>query len=121
MSTVPAPRLLGSLRGLPVMVADHLVGAVTGVLLDAERTSVLGFELESVSGRRYFLPLALARVAETAVVASSPLHLVDDVEHYVRRGAVAHGPDESRLAVDLTTGKVLSAESPAALGPATPR
>jgi hypothetical protein len=118
---VPAPRLLSSLRGLPVMVGDHLVGKVIGVLLDAERSHALGFELESVSGRRYFLPLALARVGESSVTATSPLHLVDDVQHYVRRGALAGGPGDDQLAVEPITGRVLSAESSAALGPATPR
>jgi hypothetical protein len=103
------------------MVVDHLVGTVVGVLLDADRTSALGFELESVSGRRYFLPFALARIGETSVVATSPLHLVDDVAYYMQRGAVADGPDESRLAVELVTGRVLSAESPTAFGSATPR
>jgi hypothetical protein len=68
------------------------------------------------------LPFALARIGETSVVATSPLHLVDDVAYYMQRGAVADdGPDESRLSVELVTGRVLSAESPTAFGSATPR
>jgi len=104
---------------MPVTVGDHLVGTVAEVLLDPAHSLALGFELEALSGRRYFLPFALARLAPERVAVTSPLHLVDDVEHYTKRGAIP-GPAEDLL-LEVVTGRVVGAESPAGLGPVTPR
>src|SRR5688572_12100686 len=103
---------------MPVTVGDHLVGTVVHVLLDPAHSFALGFELEALSGRRYFVPFALTRLVPEGVAVTSPLHLVDDLEHYIKRGAIP-GPGDDLL-LEVVTGRVVSAESPAGRGPATP-
>ena len=52
-------RPLSDLRGAAVLVGDHHVGQVTDLILDPVEDTLLGFELRSLAGRSYFLPLAL--------------------------------------------------------------
>ena len=109
MSTCP----LTDLRGIGVMVGDHHVGAVDGVILDPVEDTVLGFGVESHGGRRYFLPLALSQLREGALQTASPLHLVDDLEYYRRRGRPLEWSRAAGWELEWLSGRV-SAREPAA-------
>jgi hypothetical protein len=78
-----------------VRVGDVRVGRVTGVLLDAARSRVLGLEVESGDLVRRFLPWVAASVANGVVRVRSALFLVDWSDTYDREGAfVARDPAE---------------------------
>ncbi len=70
-----------------VVEPDHLVGFVAAILYSRDTEDmVIGLEVESVSGRQYFLPLAVAAITGRQVTVSSPLHLVDDLGFYRKHG-----------------------------------
>jgi uncharacterized protein YrrD len=99
------------LRGMVVRVADHTVGEVADLILDNSGETVLGFEVRAQSGRLYFLPLALTLIPNGSMAVASPLHMVEDVEYYRRRGRPASWPQAGRLSVDMAGGRVISGES----------
>jgi len=97
------------LRGMPVRVGDHAVGDVTDLILDPTGATVLGFEVRSQSGSSYFLPLALTMIPNGSIAIASPLHLIEDVEYYRRRGKPVSWPQAGPLSVELIGGRVVSA------------
>jgi hypothetical protein len=101
------------LQGIGVLVGDHHVGAVAGFILDPVEDTVLGFEVESHGGRRYFLPLALTMLRDGALDTASPLHLVDDVDYYRHRGRRLDWPQAAGWELEWVSGRV-SAREPAA-------
>ena len=109
MSTCP----LSDLRGIGVVVGDHHVGAVAGIILDPVEDTVLGFAVESHGSRSYFLPLALAMPRDGALGTASPLHLVDDLEYYRRRGRPLDWRQAIGWELEWASGRV-SAREPAA-------
>jgi hypothetical protein len=90
-----------------VLVADHPVGYVSDLILDPIEDTVLGFEVEAASGRRYFLPLALALIPNGYIAVTSPLHMVDDVEYYRRRGRRLDWLAAEALQLELVTGAIV--------------
>jgi uncharacterized protein YrrD len=98
------------LRGMTVRVGDHAVGEVSDLILDPTGATVLGFEIRAHSGRMYFLPLPLTRIPNGSIAVSSPLHLIEDVEYYRRRGRVVTWPQASPLSMDLAGGHVVTAD-----------
>jgi hypothetical protein len=92
-----------------VFVADHPVGYVTDLILDPIEDTALGFEVESTSGRHYFLPLALTVIPNGHVAVTSPLHMVDDVEYYRRRGRRPTWPAAESLELELVSGAIVAA------------
>jgi hypothetical protein len=97
------------LRGMPVRVGDHDVGEVADLILDPTGATVLGFEIRSRSGRSYFLPLALTMIPNGGVAVASPLHLIEDVEYYRRRGRAVSWPQAAQLSMELVGGRVVTA------------
>ena len=95
------------------MVGDHHVGAVAGVILDPVEDTVLGFAVESHARRSYFLPLALTLLRGGSLETASPLHLVDDLDYYRRRGRLVDWPQAAGWDVEWISGRV-SAREPAA-------
>jgi hypothetical protein len=73
--------------GVGVRIQGQCVGHVSGLVLDASRTDVLGLEVTSVDARRRFLPRVAASSADGMVEADSVLHFVDSMDTYVSRGA----------------------------------
>jgi hypothetical protein len=90
-----------------VFVADHPVGHVSDLVLDPIEDTVLGFEIEADSGRCYFLPLALTLIPNGHVAVTSPLHMVDDVEYYRRRGRRPDWLSADALELELVTGAIV--------------
>jgi hypothetical protein len=90
-----------------VFVADHPVGHVTDLILDPVEDTALGFEVEATSGRVYFLPLALTVIPNGHVAVTSPLHMVDDVEYYRRRGRRPTWPAADSLQLELVSGAIV--------------
>ncbi len=74
------------LRRLPVRVADHTVGRSSDLIFDAGCRRLTGFEIEALSERKYFLPLAAARLGGDGIAIESALHLVDDTSWYESGG-----------------------------------
>jgi hypothetical protein len=91
-----------------VFVADHPVGHVTDLILDPVEDTVLGFEVEATSGKHYFLPLALSLIPNGHIAVTSPLHMVDDVEYYRRRGRRPDWPAAGRMLLELVSGAILN-------------
>jgi hypothetical protein len=98
------------LRGMAVHVGDHAVGEVSDLILDSAGTTVLGFEIRAHSGRTYFLPLPLTLIPNASIAVASPLHLIEDVEYYRRRGRAVTWPQASPLSMDLAGGQVVTAD-----------
>jgi hypothetical protein len=90
-----------------VFVADHPVGHVTDLILDPVEDTALGFEVEATSGRVYFLPLPLTVIPNGHVAVTSPLHMVDDVEYYRRRGRRPTWPAADSLQLELVSGAIV--------------
>jgi len=90
-----------------VFVADHPVGHVTDLILDPVENTALGFEVEATSGRVYFLPLALTAIPNGHIAVTSPLHMVDDVEYYRRRGRRPLWPAAEGLQLEIVSGAIL--------------
>jgi hypothetical protein len=90
-----------------VFVADHPVGYVSDLILDPIEDTVLGFEVEATSGRCYFLPLALALIPDGHIAVTSPLHMVDEVEYYWRRGRRLDWLAAEALQLELVTGAIV--------------
>jgi len=107
-SLVSPTHRLGELRGMRVFVADQPVGNVTGLILDPVENTALGFEVEATSGRLYFLPLALTAIPNGHVAVSSPLHMVDDVDYYRRRGRRLDWPGAESLELELVSGAIMT-------------
>jgi hypothetical protein len=105
----PTHRLsdLRGMRGMRVFVADHPVGHVGDLILDPIENTVLGFEVEADSGRCYFLPLALTLIPSGHIAVTSPLHMVDDIEYYRRRGRRLDWPGADELQLELVTGAIV--------------
>jgi hypothetical protein len=91
---------------MPVRVGDHQVGAVEALILDPLEETLLGFELRARSGRSYFLPLPLAVVRTEHVSSASPLHLVDDIEHYRARGRALLWEEADGASFDPVSGRL---------------
>jgi hypothetical protein len=106
------PHALTDLRHMPVHVGDHSVGSVTELILDPVEDTVLGFVVRAVTERSYFMPLALTHFREGGIWLSSPLHLVDDVDHYRRRGRSLAWPAADQLQVELAGGRIVQRERP---------
>jgi hypothetical protein len=88
-----APVSLAGILDAQVRVGDVRVGRVTGVLLDAAGSEVLGLEVESGDAVRRFLPWVAAIVANGVVRVRSALFLVEWSDTYDRDGAfVARDP-----------------------------
>jgi hypothetical protein len=101
---------LTELRGMTVLVGDHAIGRVSDLILDRLGETALGFDVRAHSGRHYFLPLALSRMANGSLAAASPLHLVEDVEYYRRRGRLVSWPAAGAAGIELLSGKILQGE-----------
>ena len=86
------------------------MGEVSDLILDPAGSTVLGFEIRAHSGRMYFLPLPLTRVPNGSIAVSSPLHLIEDVEYYRRRGRAVTWPQASPLSMDLIGGQVVTVD-----------
>lgn len=99
---------LAELRGMRVFVADHPVGHITDLILDPIEDTALGFEVEATSGRSYFLPLALTTIPNGHVAVSSPLHMVDDVDYYRRRGRLPDWPAAESLELEFVSGAIVA-------------
>ena len=84
MSGVSAERLLR----LPVRVRGIELGRPVDVVLDRERTRVLGFEVLCGDEERRFLPLAVATIRESELEVRSALALLEAAElaFYTKRG-----------------------------------
>jgi hypothetical protein len=95
---------------MAVHVGDHAVGEVSDLILDSTGATVLGFEIRAHSGRTYFLPLPLTLIPNGSIAVASPLHLIEDVDHYRRRGRAVVWPRASRLSMDLAGGQVVTAD-----------
>ncbi|MDX6545744.1 MAG: hypothetical protein QOG02_1518 [Gaiellales bacterium] len=104
---------LTELRGMTVVVGDHPIGRVSDLILDRLGETALGFDVRAHSGRHYFLPLALSRMANGSLAAASPLHLVEDVDDYRRRGLSVSWPAAGAARVELLTGRILPGGDPA--------
>jgi PRC-barrel domain len=96
------------LRGMPVRVRDHEVGEVADLILDPAGETVLGFEIRSNSGKSYFLPLALTMIPNGSIAVASPLHLIEDVGYYRRRGMAVSWPQATPLSMELAGGRVVA-------------
>lgn len=81
--------------GLPVRTGGRQASRVADVVLDRDRTHVLGFVVAGRDHERGFLPWAVARVEHDHVATKSGAALLspDELRFYVRNGA--------RLAADL--------------------
>jgi hypothetical protein len=55
----------------------------------------------------YFLPLALTAIPNGHVAVTSPLHMVDDVEYYRRRGRRPAWPAADSLQLELVSGAIV--------------
>src|SRR4051812_32915973 len=75
------------LRGLPVLLRDVCLGHVTDAVLDSGGRTV-GLVVRSLAERTYVLPSGLARTTRDGVAVDSPLHLMDDLADYLRRGVL---------------------------------
>jgi hypothetical protein len=95
-----------------VLVGDHPIGDVSDVILDRVGETALGFDVRAHSGRHYFLPLALSLMSNGRLAAASPLHLVEDVEYYRRRGLPVSWPAAGAARLELLTGRILPADDP---------
>jgi hypothetical protein len=95
---------------MTVHVGDHTVGEVSDLILDPTGATVLGFEIRSHSGRTYFLPLPLTLIPNGSIAVASPLHLIEDVDYYRRRGRAVTWPQASPLSMDLAGGQVVTAD-----------
>ena len=93
------------LRGMRVHVGNVEVGEVSDLILDPAGDTVLGFEVRA-DGRVYFLPLALAMIPNGSMAVASPLHMVDDVDYYRRRGRAVVWPDAGQLHLELAGGSI---------------
>ena len=96
-----------------MLVGDHHVGQVTDLILDPVEDTLLGFELRSLAGRSYFLPLALTLMRDGDLAATSPLHLVEDVAYYRSRGRHMRWAEAGDRRLELVSGRIL-ADEPAA-------
>jgi hypothetical protein len=76
-----------ALHGLPVLLRDVCLGHVIDVVLDAEGRTV-GLLVRSLAGRTHVLPVGLADAGADGIVIESPLHLMDDLADYLRRGVL---------------------------------
>jgi hypothetical protein len=90
--------------GAPVRVRDVRLGTVTGVVGDGPVERLIGLEVTSRDGRRWFLPSVAVSHEAGAIHVHSTLVLVEtgDLEGYGRLGAVViRDPAElERLVVD---------------------
>ena len=91
---------------MPVRVGDHQVGTVEALILDPLEDTVLGFDLRARSGRSYFLPLPLAVLRTRHVSIASPLHLVDEVDHYRARGRALLWDEAAGASLDPVSGRL---------------
>jgi hypothetical protein len=107
MDVSPTHRL-SDLRGMRVFVADHPVGHVSDLILNPIEDTMLGFVVEAGSGRCYFLPLALTLIPNGHIAVTSPLHIVDDVEYYRRRGRRLDWLAADALELELVTGAIVA-------------
>ena len=105
---------------MPVRVGDHQVGTVEALILDPLEETVLGFELRARSGRSYFLPLPLAVVRAEHVSSASPLHLVDDIEHYRARGRALLWDEADSASLDPVSGRLEARPTAATTPPGGP-
>jgi hypothetical protein len=98
---------LTALRGMTVMVGDHPIGEVSDLICDRLGDTAVGFDVRAHSGRHYFLPLALSSISGGKLTAASPLHLVEDVEYYRRRGRSVSWPIVGTARIELLSGRIL--------------
>jgi hypothetical protein len=94
--------------GAPVRVRDVRAGTVTGVVGDGRVERLIGLEVTSRDGRRWFLPSVAASLEAGAVHVDSTLVLVEtgDLEGYGRLGAVViRDPSELESLVVDEAGK----------------
>jgi hypothetical protein len=110
---VRSEEILRRLLSASVRVQGARVGHVSGVLLDAAETHVLGLEVTSEDRVRRFLPWVAAHFANGAIDTDSALMLVDSADTYVERGAlVKRDPEELGQLVADARGFVAGAEAP---------
>ncbi|HYX87104.1 MAG TPA: hypothetical protein VE777_19215 [Gaiellales bacterium] len=93
--------------GAPVVAGGHVVGAVADLVFDEPLERLVGFEVEALSGRRFFLPRGLASAGADGIAASSPLHFVDDPGYYRSHGIALADLDGELVEVDLESGAVV--------------
>ena len=105
--SVAALHSLSQLRGMPVDVGDHEIGHVGALILDPSGDALVGYEVTARTGREYFLPFSLAHITLDRIRVASPLHLVDDVAHYRRRGRSLPWAEAARC-VDVLTGRLVA-------------
>jgi len=76
--------------GAPVRARDVRVGTITGVVGDGSLERLIGLEVTSRDGRRWFLPSVAGSYQAGAVHLDTTLVLVEtgDLEGYERLGAV---------------------------------
>jgi hypothetical protein len=71
---------------LPVRLRGIQLGRPVDVLLDRVQWRVLGFEVLCGDETTRFLPLSAARVGDSEIETGSALLLLEDVDHYRKRG-----------------------------------
>ncbi|MDX6548460.1 MAG: hypothetical protein QOG33_2010 [Gaiellales bacterium] len=103
---------LTELRGMTVLVGDHPIGQVSDLILDRVGETVVGFDVRAKTGRHYFLPLPLSLMSGNGLVAASPLHLVEDVEYYRRRGLPVSWAAAGAARIELLSGRILPGRIP---------
>jgi hypothetical protein len=79
-------RSAAGLVGLPVCLHDTHLGRAVDLLLDAGRTRVLGFVVESSGATQRFLPFGASQPGHEEIAVQSALMLLDDVGFYRKRG-----------------------------------
>jgi sporulation protein YlmC with PRC-barrel domain len=99
MSSHSAVRLLGR----PVLLHEEQLGRVVDLMLDVDRTRVLGFVVDGDEQR--FLPFAAAQVGSGEVAVASALMLLDDIGFYRKRGVSFR----SLLGTDVGGGRLADA------------
>ena len=73
------------LLGVPVRLRGISLGRIGDVLLDPERTRVLGFEVRCGDGASRFLPWSAVAEFGAELTLDSALPLLEDVAFYRRR------------------------------------
>ena len=80
---------------LPVTLDGIRLGWCVDVVLDDEGERVVGVVVQCGDETERFLVLDTAEVLDGAIAVSSALHLLEDVDHYRKRGRSLRDPRTS--------------------------